>query len=210
MSIEKVISVILAAGLSTRMGEDKALIKIHGKPTILSIINKLEFFTEKFVIIVSNNEEQISSLIENHLQNISYQILKNNHPGKGMFSSIQIATRSIKENNLKVLIHPIDVPVIRAETYQQLFNSTQKKYKVWKPSIYISGKKKSGHPIIVAPEIMEKIYTEPEDSNLKLILQRYYDQTQYILVNDPGILHNINTKQELHKILEKKNGNISS
>ena len=91
---------ILAAGESSRMGRDKALLpwppvaagQIPSSETLLSAaIRSLSRATEFVVIVVGENEAALAPIIYAH----GASLVANPDPGRGQFSSLQVGLREI-------------------------------------------------------------------------------------------------------------------
>ncbi|MAI65734.1 MAG: hypothetical protein CL600_12835 [Alteromonas sp.] len=104
---KKVIGVVLAGGRSSRMGRDKALLKIEA----LSMIERAEQLlanTSVDKVMISRNDDNSA-----HTADII--------PHKGPLSGIHaIATRYIDCN---LLVLPVDLPLMDADTLEQLIYS---------------------------------------------------------------------------------------
>lgn len=96
--------VLLAGGQSRRMGTNKALLPVGGKPNIEHIRDELNVSSPKFVV-VTNEPDTYRFLGEQMVQDL--------HPGKGPLAGIQSGlTHSLAEWNLVVAC---DMPFVSAD-----------------------------------------------------------------------------------------------
>lgn len=104
MSAKKnITAIILAGGNSSRMGEDKGLMLLEGKPMIEHVIGAVSSFANK-IIIVSNNEEY---------QQFNYPVYEDLVKGKGPLAGIYTGLYySQTEENI---ILSCDVPYVTIE-----------------------------------------------------------------------------------------------
>ena len=93
--------IILAGGKSTRMGKDKALIKIDGKTLIENTLEKIKDYCIK-VIISANNSESYSFL--------NHEIIVDEQPGLGPLGGIYSCLKHSKAE--KNLVMAVDIPFI--------------------------------------------------------------------------------------------------
>jgi CTP:molybdopterin cytidylyltransferase MocA len=196
---QKVSAIILAAGFSTRMGTDKALLIWQNKPLIHYVFEKIAQFTDDIVIVCGDNFYKISEALESveHDCLIAYNL----NAEDGMFSSLQIGVSETEDNPF--FIQPVDVPFVKKETYEALLNDYAKGYDCIKPSVKMEGKYHSGHPILLSAKMRTVIYDQPVESKLNDVLKKYAEKTKYVEVDDQAILQNFNTPDEWRKITEK-------
>ena len=190
----QITSIILAAGSSTRMGTDKAMLKINGQTLLDIILTNVLPFSEFVIVVCGKNFSTLKKLKYPR----SVELIRNPKPHRGMFSSLQIATKEVV--TFYALIHPIDLPFIKQSTYQKLINALNEEQIAFIPTL--STKKRSGHPIIINRLLMEIINHTDIDSNLRNILHSLSPKAiKPIPVKDPHILDNINTPEDLNNIL---------
>jgi len=190
----QITSIILAAGYSTRMGTDKAMLKVNNSHLIDIIINKLLPFSNQIIIVTGKNHQNICDHVKN---DPNLHIVHNPNPENGMFSSLKLAIKHI--HTYFALIHLIDHPFIKPETYRKLIDSLDNQHLVFKP--VISGSGRSGHPVLISKAVIKKVIQAPLNDNLRNILHSLPQKTvKRISIDDQHILDNINTKENLDKI----------
>ncbi|MCF7794137.1 MAG: NTP transferase domain-containing protein [Candidatus Cloacimonetes bacterium] len=197
-------SVIICAGRSSRMGQEKALLKIRNYTVLSLIVNSLNEYSETIAIVLNaHNHKMIrESLIESDIEWQGVHFAINKNAEKGMFTSIKQGLESaVKEK--PTLLHLIDQPFIKDETYDALENSLDDDHLIFQPSVKINGKFRAGHPIIFQPEFRDFLLKQPDDTNLKEVLKRFQDKIKYVEVDDEAILHNINTMEEFEAKLKE-------
>src|SRR5664279_3084748 len=91
--------VILAAGASTRMGRDKALLPwppvIDGAPAVNTflgaMIDLLQSQCDMVLVVAGQNSEKLASVVDAH----NAFLVANPKPERGQFSSMQIGLREV-------------------------------------------------------------------------------------------------------------------
>lgn len=84
--------VLLAAGLSRRMGQDKLLMQRHGKPLYRYALELMECFPDCSRLVVSNIEE-----IADAAQALGFQTIGNPLAAQGMGTSVAAAAACLRE-----------------------------------------------------------------------------------------------------------------
>ena len=101
---ENITAFILAGGLSSRMGTNKALLQIGGKTLIQIFVDLLDsLFME---VVISSNEPQL-------FQFINKKLIKDLTPGRGPLGGIHSTLQSTK--NEKNFLISCDMPFINKE-----------------------------------------------------------------------------------------------
>lgn len=188
--------IILAAGRSKRMGSDKALIEIDGKTVIGRIIDKVIKISNRQIVVCGRNYAKIRCI------GLNAKVVLNKNWKNGMFSSLQAGLKLCSKDKW-IMLHLIDHPFVSLNTQQKLITEISDEYLVIKP--FDERIKKSGHPILLNPLLIDDLLNEDPKSNLKDFLHMLpFERIKYVNVNDKKIYDNINTPEQMHDILKKR------
>ena len=200
--MKKIKSIVLAAGKSQRMGRDKALIEINGKKNIVSIVEELQLFSDEIVVVTSQNYKKIRSILSK-FDNV--KVILNEKAYLGMFSSVKKGI-SYLQNADFVFLQPVDSFFIPRRVFEMLMKNLDEDVEFVKPYYQTKeGIKKGGHPIVITRKGMRKIMKADIGYNLKDLMRN--SKVRFVITEFEEILFNINTPEELNKILKRKNGN---
>jgi molybdenum cofactor cytidylyltransferase len=181
---------VLAAGLSERMGFPKFLLKVSVSEFFIEkIINSYNELKCNQLILVVNSFD-IHKFLSLHLElPKKLEIVINENTELGRFHSIQTGLKNLVFCK-KVFIHNIDNPFVDKNICIGLLESM-----VDCDFIYPAFQGHGGHPILINENIIADILsTEINDINFKIFLNKYKKKT--LNVNDPKILTNINTPDD--------------
>lgn len=186
--------VILAAGLSERMGIMKPLLKFNEEETFFShIIAEYEKFGSHEIIIVTN-ETVFASIDKTGLRNVKIVINKN--PSSGRLSSIKTGLKALKTQNA-CFIHNADNPFVNHSLLHEMSLPVSEN-----DIIVPEYKGKGGHPILIGRKAIKYICKQKQtDSDLREILKLF--ERINIQTDDKKILYNINTKEDYNKYFGK-------
>ena len=192
--------VILAAGQSSRMGRDKALLPwpmpgVSARPSGTVLSSAIEAFSDvcDLVIVVAGaNEETLRPVVEAS----GATLVVNPEPERGQFSSLQTGLHEVlnlgRDNALVTLV---DRPPPRTETLSVLVGAFQsKEHSVW--AIIPEREGKHGHPIVIGREMIEAFLRAPATSNARGLEHVHQSHICYIPVNDPRVTTNVDTPQD--------------
>lgn len=182
------VGIILAGGFSERMGKNKLVLKWDGKTLLEHAIMHMQPSVEKIIIVTGHYHQDI---IEHLVLSQHVEIRYNRDYPLGMFSSVLTGIKHLDED---VFIVPGDVPNIHPSTYQMLLDHPRIAIPVYQGN--------KGHPIFIPKKYLKELQKEPITSNLKAFRDRH--QVDYIHVDDPGILRDVNTKDAYDALTERK------
>jgi molybdenum cofactor cytidylyltransferase len=193
--------VILAAGESSRMGTDKALLPwpppvaggLPNKETFLSAsIRSLSLSTDFIVVVAGRNEAALAPV--GYANGAS--IVVNPDPDRGQFSSLQIGLHEVLNRGRDAaMITLVDRPPIGTATIQTLleaFNTAGNE--TWAVIPEFSGK--HGHPILASREMIEVFLQAPPTASARDIEHAHQQHIVYIPIDDPYVALNINTPED--------------
>jgi molybdenum cofactor cytidylyltransferase len=164
---EKIGIILLAAGLSTRMGEPKQLLKIDGQPLIRLIARQaLEARASETVVVIGHAADEIKKTLED----LTLKFAFNPHAEKGMGSSIKLGISFLKENHFSAgLIMTCDQPLIRSSHLTNIIESFHLKHRLVVASRY-SGT--VGIPALFDSKLFEQLLTIDDDQGAKKIVSK--------------------------------------
>ncbi|MGE5341438.1 MAG: nucleotidyltransferase family protein [Candidatus Omnitrophota bacterium] len=184
MRIGDIFGVIPAAGLSSRTGNFKPALLIRGKPLIACAIESMVAWCREIIVVGGYNIETIRELTR-HYANV--RVVCNPHYATGMFGSVKVGIR--QGTGQWFFLVPGDCPSIDPAVYETLLDSRDRDPT---QTIFIPVKDgRHGHPVLMHRRHIPDILREPEESNLKLFINRHNFFS--VEVNDPGILFDVDT-----------------
>jgi molybdenum cofactor cytidylyltransferase len=197
---------ILAAGESSRMGRDKALLpwppvgagQIPSGGTFLSgAIQCLSRATDFVVIVVGKNEAALAPVIYAH----GASLVVNPDPVRGQFSSLQVGLREVLNHGRDAaMVTLVDRPPVSNATIDALREGfAAADQNVWAVVPEYSGK--HGHPYLVGREMMEAFLRVPATSTAREIEHQHQNHIRYVTLDDPLVAVNINTSDDYAKLL---------
>ncbi len=197
--------IILTAGQSSRMGENKALLRVENSFVLEFLLKKMMQITENIFVVTGRNKNEIEQAIKSIDAFGKVKIIYNENHHLGMFSSIQKGLNAI-QNSHPILLQMIDQPFLPVGIYEKLVNSFQPNMKILQPSY----QKKAGHPIIFNSQFKKIILNYAKTANLKEIINQHSEDRSFMDVDDERILQNLNTKEKFKEEMRREYGNFSS
>ena len=180
--------IILAAGLSERMGKQKYNLNFSEEDTFLEhIIHVYRRFIVSGLVIVVNESLNLEAFKDDE----SVKIVVNNKLEYGRFYSVQLGLQELK--NTSVFIQNIDNPFVNAGLLMSLLNGIG--LADFAVPVY---ERRGGHPVLLSSRIIEPMANDfKNNSHLNDVLKSFIRQD--VIVNDPYIGMNINTPEDYQK-----------
>jgi len=175
------VSMILAAGASTRMGSPKALLRWGSSTIVECLIEELRNAgLEQVVLIVGTHSDEIRFQVDSLGIEVCY------HPEwhKGMGSSIAAGIRYVESEFPKagsVLISLCDQPLLRVSQIKILLGEHKAFPHQITASAYESG---PGVPAIFPREYWNSLKTLPTDSGAKAFLRQHRNSVRELEIGE--------------------------
>jgi molybdenum cofactor cytidylyltransferase len=180
--------VILAAGFSSRMGSQKAMLPYSRSKTFVEQIAEtyIEWGCTPVTIVINKELDRSHAICS--LREKCHLIL-NDKPEAGRFYSVQLGLSSCNETDY-CFIQNVDNPFTEVKTLDLLFKYRKNDY--YNVPVY---SRQGGHPILIPRKIIDRLFQfHPTETNLKEILAEF--PTQRVKVHSNSILININSPED--------------
>ena len=188
--------VILAAGTSSRMGRDKALLPWHGETFLASAIRVLQPFTDFVIVVAGENEQNLAPIVNAH----AGYLVRNPHPEQGQFSSLQRGLEEVLNRGRDAAIITLADRPAPAEPTVELLKEVflRSSEQIWAVIPEHGGK--HGHPIVIGREMIEAFLRAPVGSNARDVEHAHQSRIGYAPVNDPFVVANVDTPEDFEKL----------
>jgi molybdenum cofactor cytidylyltransferase len=190
MDKDKIAAIILAAGLSSRMGSFKPLLPLMGTSLIERMINLFRSAGINDIhVVVGHRADETAPLIEG----LGAQSIMNHRYHDGMFSSVSAGVQSLTSKTSGFFILPVDVPLIRRQTLLDLFNCfALRTGKICYPTFL--GKR--GHPPLISVAFAQGIKCWSGHNGLRGFLALHEKGVAEVPVADQYILKDLDTRAD--------------
>jgi molybdenum cofactor cytidylyltransferase len=200
-SASSLCGVILAAGDSTRMGTDKALLPwppgapgtLSDNTTFLSsAILSLLPFNELVIVVAGKNEANLAPVVYSN----GASLVRNPAPDNGQFSSLRVGLQEVLNRGRDAaMVTLVDRPPARLATLQTLCAAFMSRPdETWALIPEFGGK--HGHPFLIGREMMEVFLRASPISTAREIEHQNRQHISYVRVDDPAVTLNVDTPQD--------------
>ena len=193
-------AVILAAGMSSRMGETKQLIRL-GENTLLEQVVEIvrSCRVDEIVLVLGHQAETIKKRVG--IKNL--KVVINESYQQGMGTSLRTGLAALSSGMNAALIVLADQPFVRAETLDRLIDQYEQSGAQIAIPIY---KGFRGNPVLLGRSVFPEVMALTGDIGCRAIFGNHVEGIVKVLVDDIGILLDLDTKGDVEKLREFRQG----
>ena len=188
--------VILSAGVSSRMGRDKALLPWRDGTFLSAAIRALQPATELVLVVAGANVAALEPIAN---ANAAFMVV-NPEPERGQFSSLQTGLQEVLNRGRDAaIVTLVDRPAAEVNTVQQIKSAfVSSEERIWAVVPEYGGK--HGHPIVIGREMIEAFLRAPAGSNARDVEHANQSHVRYVPVDDPLVAANVDTPEDFERI----------
>lgn len=191
--MSRVGAIILAAGMSSRMGQPKLLMTLRGKPMFRyplesAIRNQLDP-----ICLIGGQHIQAFQLEAAELQDVEF--IYNPHYEKGMSSTLKEGIKNIKGRSDAAFIFLADQPFVPDIVIQSMLEQLHADIRVVRPQyqgIF-------GHPILIDNSLYDEFLLIEGDQGGKEIIKKYKYETRILTFEDSIWGMDIDSEEDYEK-----------
>jgi molybdenum cofactor cytidylyltransferase len=179
-------AVVLAAGASTRMGEPKALLRTAGGARYIEAIGdcaRAAGCARVVVVLGPPHGEAIRAAVP------SLTVAWNEHPERGMLSSVQAGLAGLPPDVAAALIWPVDIPFVDVATVRALVMHSG-------TIVVPVHHQRGGHPLRLARGHFAEVATLDPARGLKALLDAHAAEVTRLPVADGAVLVDVDTPDD--------------
>lgn len=194
----KISGIILAAGLSTRMGEPKQLLPFGNSTIVETVIdNLLGSKLDEVIVIIGHEGERIRA----HIQHKPIKIVSNPDYQGGMLTSARCGVRSISRSADAFALTLVDLPLITSDLINLVIDAyTQTEHGIAVPSYNC----RRGHPVIFNRRYADDIFALDSESNgVRSVFRTHAADIHYVIVDTDRVLKDIDYQQDYKEALRQ-------
>ena len=191
--MKRISAVVMAAGMSKRMGTPKMLLRWKNSTVIATVLNTLAQSGVEEIIVVTGGDRVA---VEEELLScpIKVRALYNENFRNGeMTDSIRIGISGLTQKSDASLIVLGDQPQVPLTIIRQLIAEYQR---AGNALIVPSYKMRRGHPWVVDRSLWEDLKILSSAFTMRDFLNKHKDKIHYLVVDTPEILADLDTPED--------------
>jgi len=187
----KIEGILLAAGESRRMGFPKPLLRLNGETFLTHIAGSMLVAVERLIVVLGAHLDAVAAAVPaddriSVIQNPDYRL--------GQLSSIKRGLRAVSTSADAAIVHLVDHPTVRPETFRRLAGEYRLSRK---PIVVVRCGGRRGHPVLFDRSIFDELQRAPIEGGARAVVKADNDRISYVDVDDPGVLLDLDTPADL-------------
>jgi molybdenum cofactor cytidylyltransferase len=188
----KIAAIVLAAGLSSRMGRNKLLAELNGKPLLRHAVEAAANSSADPVIVVTGNEGDKVAVA---LASLEVQTIANPDHAKGLSTSLKTGIAALPADCDGALVLLGDMPGVTSALLDRMIAGFSPPDD--RAIIVASHGGKRGNPVLWARRFFPEILALEGDSGAKAVVEANGELVCEVEAADDGPLADIDTQQAL-------------
>jgi molybdenum cofactor cytidylyltransferase len=192
--------IILAAGLSTRMGTPKALLLASSGRTFVRVLAYalLDGGVTDALIVRRPDDERLQHEVESLGPRV--RIVVNEHADTGQLSSVVAGLNAADRPGVRgVLVTPVDAPFVRSATIRALIETASAAHP---PIVRPAYHGRHGHPVIFSRALFDELRRADPSVGAKAVVHAHMADIINLEVDDPGVLADVDTPEDYDRIIK--------
>jgi molybdenum cofactor cytidylyltransferase len=186
-------AVVLAAGMSTRMGQFKPLMELGGEMLLHRVLAGLQASgaVGPIIVVTGHRGREVAAAVA---EMEMVQTVENKGYAEGeMLSSIRAGLSAVPAGAAGVVLTLADHAAVRAETVGSLVEEFQKSRP---PVVLPVYRGRRGHPLVIAAELLPEIRALGASETLRTVIHRHLSEAKLVAVDDPGVVEDLDTPED--------------
>ena len=187
--------IILAAGKSKRMGQNKLLLDFHNKPILQHVIDAAKQSSlSPLILVLGTNSEHVKSRIDSG----DVDIVENPDLTLGYSSSLHVGLNALKKPCTGAMFILGDQPLVTIETIEKLIAAFQKEPERW---VAPSWNGRRGNPVITPASWFDRIFALTGDTGPREHLKDPDARLKLVDVDDRGVVFDIDNPEDYEQLI---------
>jgi molybdenum cofactor cytidylyltransferase len=192
--------IILAAGLSTRMGTSKALLSDGSGRTFVHLLahTLLDGGVTDALIVGRPDDEPLRREVDALGSNVRFVV--NEHADAGQLSSVVAGLNAADRPGVRgVLVTPVDAPFVRSSTIRALIGTASAAHP---PIVRPAYHGRHGHPVMFSRTVFDELRRADPSVGAKAVVHAHAGDVINLEVDDPGVLADVDTPDDYERIIK--------
>jgi molybdenum cofactor cytidylyltransferase len=187
-------AIVLAAGQSRRMGQNKLFLP-YGQATVIeTIVTEIAACeaVRDIVVVTGHDADRVVARLDGYPVRCVFNPA---YAQAEMLVSIQTGLRALPQTIDAALIVLGDQPQLRREIVQRVIDAAEPDHLII-PSFQM----KRGHPILIPRSVWPSILSLPPAATLRDVIRAHTDHIRYVTFEDDSVLRDIDTPEDYQSL----------
>lgn len=191
-------AIVPAAGMSTRMGQNKLLLPFQGKPLISHAVDTLLASTVDEIIVVLGHD---ASKLREELAGKHVQLVENPGYREGLSTSVRAGMNVVFARAVGIMIYLADQPLLEPEEVNLLIRAFAEARKANKNIVVPVYRGQRGNPVILDVTYKEAILDVVGETGCRRVIKRNPDKVLVVEMETDHVIRDVDTMEEYERLV---------
>ena len=187
--------IVLAAGLSRRLGRNKLLLPLGLKPILVwTVENALASPLDEVIVVTGHQEEAVEAAISH----LPVRIVHNPDYAEGQSTSLKAGVRGSSPWTEGFVFFLGDQPLIGADIVTALLERFRRDHPLLVAPVFAG---KQGNPVLVSAKLRKELLALTGDAGARPLIETHADALATVEINQPAIRMDIDREEDYEACL---------
>jgi molybdenum cofactor cytidylyltransferase len=191
-------AVVLAAGLSARMGKNKLLLDFKAKPLIAHAVDTLLASEVDEVVVVLGHEAE---KVRDRLQGRAVRLVQNPDYYEGLSTSVRVGVRAVSPQAEGIMIYLADQPLLESADVNFIVRAFRYAKTVKKPIVVPFFNGQRGNPVILDSWYKDAVLGVVGDVGCRGVIKRYPGEVFVVEMENDHVVRDVDNIDDYHQVL---------
>lgn len=202
-------AVVLAAGMSTRMGRNKLLLAFRDKPLVVHAVDTLLASTVGEIIVVLGHEsekvwdrlEDNATQVSNETQRPRVRLVRNPDYREGLSTSVRTGVQAVSREAEAIMIYLADQPLLEPGDVNRIIEGFAAAKIENKTIVVPFFKGERGNPVILDASLRDSILGIVGDVGCKGVIKRYPEKVYVIEMENDHVVRDVDDVRAYERLV---------
>jgi molybdenum cofactor cytidylyltransferase len=202
-------AVVLAAGMSTRMGRNKLLLTFRDKPLVVHAVDTLlASKVDEIIMVLGHESEKVCDQLEGQAgllakgaQRSRVRLVKNPDFRDGLSTSVRIGVQAVSSEAVAIMIYLADQPLLEPADVDRIIAAFAVAKAENKLIVVPFFKGERGNPVILDASLRDSILGIVGDVGCKGVIKRYPEKVYAIEMENDHVVRDVDDAQAYERLV---------
>jgi molybdenum cofactor cytidylyltransferase len=202
-------AVVLAAGLSTRMGRNKLLLTFRDKPLVVHAVDTLlASKVGEIIVVLGYESEKVWDRLDDNQDRVSnvgqksrVLLVENPDYREGLSTSVRTGVQAISPEADAIMIYLADQPLLEPADVNRIIEGFAAAKTENKTIVVPFFKGERGNPVVLDASLRDSILGIVGDVGCKGVIKRYPEKVYAIEMNNDHVVRDVDDAQAYERLV---------
>jgi molybdenum cofactor cytidylyltransferase len=192
-------AVVLAAGMSTRMGQNKLLLNFRDKPLIVHALDTLlASEVDEVIVVLGHETEKVQDQLERSVgltnkaaRGKPVRLVQNPDYQTGLSTSVRTGVEAVSREANGIMIYLADQPLLEPEDLNRIVSGFAAAKEINKSIVVPFFRGERGNPVILEASLRVAILGIVGDVGCKGVIKRYPEQVYALEMDNDHVVRDV-------------------